>query len=330
MMKIFLSGGEGLIGRSVVKELVSKGFDVKVVDIKHNSSLLHYKKSKLAQIEGNLNNYDFVLKHVKGADAIIHLAAPASFLMYKENPIKSTISTINIFLNLLEAAKKYQIRKVVHASTSAVYEGNKFPYKEKMQINPPDLKALSKKMNEEMGYLYAKSYKTNVIALRPFSVYGDDEFNKNGYANVISLFVWSMLNGKQPVIWGNGKQTRDYIHADDVARAFYLALTKNIGSTELNVGTGKETSFNEIVEMINYKLKTSIIPKYVPVPIDIYAYRLLSDNTKIEKQLNFKPKISLSEGIDRVISSTKQYKNKKTLAKMQLYYETLAKKKLLH
>lgn len=324
MKRILVTGGCGLIGRNLVRKL-QDNFQLIVVDnkIPKGSDKL-IKSEKVRIIKGDCRNFNLVDDLVKECDALIHLAAPSSFLMYKENPIENTLNTIQSFLNIMEAAKKHKIKKVVHASTSAVYEGNTVPYIETLSLKPPDLKALSKKVNEEIGRQYSNLYGMRTIALRPFSVYGEEEAEKGGYANVISLFIWAMISGKRPMIWGNGSQTRDYIHADDVAEAFRLALVKDIDTQEINVGTGIETSFNGVIRLINKKLGRDLKPRYVPIPIDIYARRLLADTKRAEKVLGFKPKINLEMGIDRVVKSSRVLiKKVPKLATMQVFYKTI-------
>ena len=326
MKKITVTGAAGLIGRSVIKNLLNRNhnYHINAIDIVEDSLFKDLDEKRFIYYKGNCRDFEFIDSIISKSDAVIHLAAPASFLMYKEDPIKSTMNTVESFLNIMESMKKHNVQKIVHASTSAVYEGHPVPYSESMQIDPPDLKALSKKVNEEIGEQYARSYGITSIAMRPFSVYGDYEGKKGGYANITSLFVWAMISGEIPVVWGDGKQTRDFIHADDVAEAFALALEKDIKTQPLNVGIGIETSFNEVIELINNILKKQSKPRYVPIPIDIYAIRLLSDNKQVEKVLGFKPKISLQEGLERMIATAKvKIKKEKELAKKQMYFETL-------
>jgi UDP-glucose 4-epimerase len=244
--------------------------------------------------------------------------------MYKETPRESTINTVECMLNILEAMKKHKTKKLVHASTSAVYEGQPVPYHEDMILVPPDLKALSKKFNEEMAQLYSTTYGITAIHMRPFSVYGEGEIWKKGYANVISLFAWAMVSGKNPVVWGDGTQTRDFIHAEDAARVFKLALESDMPSQPLNVGTGIEISFNEVISQINKILGTDLKPVYVDVPIDIYALRLWSNNERLEKTLGFKPEISVQQGIERVVKFAQKYiAEHPERANDQMYFETL-------
>lgn len=325
MKRILVTGGSGLIGKSVVKNLLLNNFYVMMLDerkLKDFDKIVQSYRFKF--IQGDCRNSVLVSDLVRENDAIIHLAAPSSFLMYKENPLNSTLNTIQSFLNIVEASREHKIRKIVHASTSAVYEGNNLPYIETMKINPPDLKSFSKKINEEIARHYYNHYSLKIISLRPFSVYGDDEFSKGGYANVISLFVWCMVSGKRPIVWGNGIQTRDYIHTDDVAEAFRLAIVKDIDTQEINVGTGKETSFNEVIELINKKLGTNLKPKYVTTPLDIYAQRLLADTKLATKVLGFNAEITLDKGIDQVIKTSKLLiKKKPWFSNMQTFYKTL-------
>ncbi|MFZ5365962.1 MAG: NAD-dependent epimerase/dehydratase family protein [Patescibacteria group bacterium] len=327
MKKILVTGASGLIGKAVVRNLLRRDrYVILATDLKKTQSFFQVNSPNFSFIQGDLRDYKFVDDLVSKTNGVIHLAAPSSFLMYKGNPRESTINTIQSFLNILEAMKKHGIKKIVHASTSAVYEGNKLPYHEDMVINPPDLKALSKKVNEEIGNQYDASCGIKSVAMRPFSVYGEEEDTKGGCANVTSLFAWAMVSGKRPVVWGDGNQTRDLIYVDDAAEMFCLALGKDISSQPLNVGTGVETSFNKIIQLINEELETNLKPIYVSVPIDIYARRLLSDNSRVEKVLGFKPKVSVEEGIKRIVASAKKIiKEHPEMAEKQMYFKTLKK-----
>lgn len=142
-------------------------------------------------------------------------------------------------------------------------------------------------------------------------MYGEGEESKGRYANTISKFTWAMLSGKNPIVWGNGQQTRDFIHADDIAEAICLALEKDISTQALNVGTGIETSLNEIIKMINNELSLNLKPQYMPLPIDNYDCRSFSDNSKVEKVLGFKPKISLRQGVKRIVKGAISFANQK-------------------
>jgi UDP-glucose 4-epimerase len=174
-----------------------------------------------------------------------------------------------------------------------------------MILTPPDLKSLSKKFNEETAHLYSERYGIKAIGLRPYNVYGDEEFSKGPFANTVSLFVWAMLSGNNPIIWGNGEQTRDFIYVDDVVKSIILALEKDLKTQEFNVGTGEETSINQLISLLNSKIETDLKAIHKPVPVDIYASRLVADPTRAEKILGFKSTITLEDGVERVIQRAK-------------------------
>lgn len=324
MGKIFLTGGAGFIGRCLVRMLADKGYKVTVLDnFRFSNQHQLFKHKNVEWVSGDTRDWELVSSLVKGKDAVIHLAAPSSFLMHEENDLEACNFTLMGFKTVMEAMKKHGVPKIVWASTSAVYERNDVPYHEGMTLNPPDSKAGCKLFCEQEARRYSERYGITCIGMRPFSVYGVGEHTKGGYANVVSLFSWAILNNKTPIVWGDGSQTRDYIFVEDAARSFVLALEKDIETQELNVGYGKEHTFNDVIEMINKRLGTNLKPKYVPVPIKIYAHRLWADMSITEKVLGFKPKISLQEGIERVIDFTRELKNPHELGEMQNYYLSL-------
>ena len=245
-----------------------------------------------------MKNQETVLKAVQDKDVVVHLAAGSSFLMYEKRPTYETVNVIHSFLNILEAVRKYGVGRLVYASTSAVYEGNDPPYHEDMALRPPDHKALAKKVAEEMADLYGRRYGIKTIGVRPFSVYGVGEADKKGFANVISLFSWAMLSGNRPVVWGDGNQTRDFIYVDDVAEMFHECAVGNINVPVVNAGTGVETSFNQVITILNQFLCTDLAPVYVPVAVDIYAKRLLAD-TSVQERHGFKAETDVQHGIQK-------------------------------
>lgn len=331
--KILVTGGGGFIGRNMIRGLLAAGYTLTAVDsyrIGGREFLPDDVKTDVEWIDGDVRDYALVERSVRGKDAVIHLAAPSSFLMYEEAPVDGASLTTQGFLNVLEAMRSHSVHKLVYASTSAVYEGNPVPYEEGMLLHPPDLKALSKKWNEEAARQYSQRYGITAVGMRPFSVYGPDEFSKGGYANVISLFVWAALGGAIPVVWGDGSQTRDFIHVRDVGMAFQLAIEANLQTGEFNVGTGIETTFSEVIRTIGLQLGTSFDPKFIPVPIAIYAQRLLADTRKAESILGFRHSIDVEDGISEVIESARESQPRwPDLTRMQMYFEGLGANKLL-
>jgi nucleoside-diphosphate-sugar epimerase len=305
MRKILVTGGAGFIGRRIVPKLVALGHSVSVYDSMQLSSVKEFESvdDRIEIIRGDMRDYEKLSSAVAGNDQVLHLAAPSSMLMYLEKPIEATIVTYHGFLNLIEALRRHDINKFVFASTSAVYEGCPLPWHENLEAFPPDLKALSKLQNEQIAKQYGERYGITSVALRPLSVYGTGEYTKKGYANVTSLFIWAMLNGQRPIVWGDGAQTRDFIHVEDTSDLLIKILDWNYnaqknGKMEIfNVGTGIETSFNEVISIINELLETNYNPIYVPIPIKIYSLRILGDMNKVHRVLRWHHKISIREGL---------------------------------
>lgn len=324
--RILITGGAGFIGARLASVLRERGADVTIFDIhlEKKRSVLETLCSQINCIEGDVKDKEAIFDSVEGKDIVVHLAAGASFLMYEENPLYETANVMEGFLNVLEAVKQFKIEKLVYASSSAVYEGNSLPYRETMDIHPPDHKALAKKVNEEFAALYSKRYGVKAVGLRPYSVYGPGEAHKAGFANAISLFAWAMLGGNTPVVWGDGNQTRDFIFVDDLVDMIYTCIVREINVPVINAGTGVETSFNEVINIIQGYLNSKFEPIYVPVPVDVYATRLLADTT-LQGENGLIAKIDVREGIKRVIESALAMEKSRqlSLANAQMYYASV-------
>jgi len=276
------------------------------------------KLRSVRRIYGDTRDAVRVASAMAGQDCVAHLAAGSSFLMYELQPVEETAGATVGFHTVLEAAVREEVPRIVYLSTSAVYEGNRVPYRETMPLDPPDLKALSKKVNEETAALYEDRYGIETVGLRPFSVYGPGETTKGPFANVISLFAWAMQAGRRPIVWGDGSQTRDFIAVDDVARAVVLAITSDHTGV-LNVGTGIETSFIDVVEILNEFLGISYEPEYISVPINVYASRLLADPNMAHRILRFDSTVSVRAGVRLVLEHVLELpaRERRRLASMQ-------------
>ncbi|MBZ4322756.1 NAD-dependent epimerase/dehydratase family protein [Streptomyces sp. SCA2-4] len=327
---ILVTGGAGFIGRNMIRSMLKDGYRITSLDNFKIGGWQHIPddiRDHVEWVTGDTRHFDLLNQVMKGKDAVVHLAAPSSFLMYEEDPVDGASVTTHGFLNLLESMRRNDIGKVVYASTSAVYEGNPVPYVEGMKLNPPDLKALSKKWNEEVARQYSERYGIVALGMRPFSVYGHDEFSKGGYANVISLFVWAVLNDITPVVWGDGTQTRDFIYVEDAARAFQTALERELTTQEFNVGTGIETTFNQVLTMVAEELGKEVKPEYIDVPIAIYAQRLWADIRRATEVLGFRHEVDVREGVRRVAEAARTAQAAQQWSHMgsaQMYFETLS------
>lgn len=296
-MNFLVTGGCGFIGSSLAERLVKEGYSVTVFDNLHTGNIKNIEGLNVAFFN---KPYNQISKFAPNIDAIFHIGIPSSTPMYKRNPWLVG-EAVNDAITIFEYAKEKKC-KVVYASSSSIYNGNKVPYNEDMPVFVTDFYTEGRYSIERLAKLYNILYGVKSVGLRFFSVYGPKERFKGEYANVISQFLWSMLKDEPPIILGDGTQTRDFIHIDDVVDALILAMDKDFGCEIFNVGTGVAHNFNQIVEILNKVLGKNIKPIYKPNPISNYVFHTLADTTKAEKILGFKAKITLEEGIRKLIS----------------------------
>lgn len=303
-MKVLITGGLGFIGSNLTKELVKRGHDVLVID---NLMLGKYEnvediQDKIDIIEGDVNKKED-LKKARDIDIIFHFAGSSSAPMFQKDLRGSYRNNIEGFIRVLEFARDSGVKKVIYASTSSIYGNNPIPLKEDDKVISPNYYSVTKFAMEHTAHIFSKANKLECIGFRFMSVYGFGEKSKGIFANLVSQFLWDMIKGKQAILYGDGKQRRDFTYVDDIVQACILAMEtdKKFGSTIFNIGTRKDYSLVEVVEIINKVLNKDIRPKCVPNPIkDTYIYTQLADLTKIEKELGYKPTVSLEEGIKRL------------------------------
>ncbi len=295
--EILVTGGAGFIGSNLVGYL-SKKNHVYVVDSLQTGSISNIK---------DYENVEFIKDYAKNVsnycinpDYIFHIGVYSSSPMYKANPYL-VHEAINDMTSILELAKKNRI-PIVFASTSSIYSGIKPPHREDIIPLVSDFYTEARIAMERVSNLYSRLYDIDVSAMRFFSIYGYHEKSKKIYANLASQFLWDMHDGKQAVIFGDGEQRRDFVFVDDVVNALVLAATKNKGFQVYNVGTGVNYSLNELVEKLNRFLGKNIKAKYVENPMaKTYVHETLADPSKAEKMIGFKTKVSLDEGIKKLI-----------------------------
>ncbi len=291
--EIIVTGGMGFIGSNLVERISNN--NVYVIDNLHTGkeyNLKDFVNSKnIKFINDDSKN---ILKHNLKANLVFHLGIYSASPMYRENP--SLVGEVVLgMINILEFARKYDIN-VVFASTSSIYNGINPPHREDIVPKVTDYYTEARIACERISELYNKLYGLNIAAMRFFSVYGKHEESKGKYANLVTQFLWSMKKGESPVIYGNGEQRRDFIFVEDVVNAMILASSVK-GFEIFNVGTGKNYSLNELVEMLNKALGTNIKPKYIEMPVKNYVMETLADTKKARNVLGFDAKVSLDDGI---------------------------------
>jgi UDP-glucose 4-epimerase len=294
---ILVTGGAGFIGSNLVEDLLAGGEEVTILDNLDTGSMLNLEglKGSLKVIKASGLDASSLDLH---PSAIYHLGIPSSSPMYKKNAFLVG-EAINGAIAIYELAKKARCR-VVYASSSSLYNGNAPPHREEMPIQVTDYYTEARLAIERIAELYRRLFDVPSVGLRFFSVYGPKEKAKKQYANMVSQFLWEMQEGRTPVIYGDGNQTRDFIYVKDIIRALRLAMSSDYHGI-LNVGTGTAYSFNEAIDLINSKLGSTIKPKYVDNPIKNYVAHTMADTSKAKNILDFKARYELNDGIENLL-----------------------------
>lgn len=297
-MKTLLTGGAGFIGSNMAQELLSIGRTVTILDNFYTGD----RNNIPAGVEViHKACEDFTTKDK--FDEIYHLGIYSSSPQYKRNP-KLCGASINGMITILEIARQSNC-PVVFASSSSLYSELDPPHKEDMIIKVTDYYTEARLVMERLAELYNRLYDVKSAAMRFFSVYGPNEKAKGEFANILTQFLWAMQKNERPLIFGDGKQTRDFTHVRDTTRACMTAMNamrENKFQREIfNVGTGVETSFNEVVNALNKALGTNIQAEHKDNAIKNYVSRTKADTRKAENILGFKAKITLADGINRLI-----------------------------
>lgn len=296
---MLVTGGAGFIGSNLVESLLESGEDVIVLDNMHTGSAGNLEDLKN---KGNLRLIEASCNALPGLQlkptAIYHLGIPSSSPMYKRDPFLVG-EAINGSIAVLELARKSEAR-VIYASSSSLYSGIAPPHMEDAAIKVTDYYTEARLVLERLAELYSKLYGVSSAGMRFFSVYGPKECSKKQYANMVSQFLWEMMDGKAPVIYGDGSQTRDFIYVNDVVRALKMAMDSDYQGI-LNVGTGKAYSFNEVICMLNEMMGLKIQPEYVENPIKNYVKDTQADPAKASQVLGFMARYSLKDGIKSLV-----------------------------
>ena len=299
-MSILVTGAAGFIGSSLANELNAKGHDVIALDNlflgkKENlSEGVEFRKASVMNLAVLRNIFE-----TSNIDYVFHFAALSSNPMFRPSPLDGMNVNIIGFSNIAEMCKDFNTKKLVYASTSSLYSGNHPPHKETDSVAPKIHYETTFYARELIAQAYFREFGLKSAGMRYFSVYGYNEMHKGEFANLITQFIWGIRKGRQPVIYGDGEQARDFVFIDDVTQANILAMKTGMEGV-FNVGTGKSHSINEIIKIIRGKMDVGIKPKYVRNPLKNYISHTQADISKI-RQFGYEPKISVEEGIELLI-----------------------------
>ena len=291
-------------------KLVQKGFEVRVLDDLSSGRLENLRRSlkdkRVVFVRGDIRDTVAVDGVVRDVDVVFHEAALVGVPQSVANPLLANDVNVNGTLNLFEACVKHDIKRFILASSAAVYGDQKFlPVREEAVPHPASPYAVSKLSAEFYSRTYCETYGLETVVLRYFNVYGERQA-WGPYAAVITVFLNCLLGGVQPVIYGDGEQTRDFVHVSDVVEANMLAMEKNCAGEVFNVATGSATSINSLFKILQKATgKSDVQPEYSS-PRESEIRESCGNTSKIGKVLGFKPRVSLQEGLESLAYSWKR------------------------
>lgn len=294
-----VTGGAGFIGSHLTEELVRRGHRVRIVD-----NLITGKRRNVERIpgidflEGDLSEPSVAERAVQDIDQVLHQAAIPSVARSVEDPVTSHRANIDASLNLLVAARDSGVKRLVYAGSSSAY-GNTptLPKVEDMPPKPLSPYALQKLVAEQYCQLFTQLYGFETVTIRYFNVFGPRQDPGSPYSGVISLFSTALLEGRQPIIYGNGEQTRDFTYVSNVVDGVLRASeAPGVAGEVINVATGGRISLNELLRTMNRLLGSNIEPIYQePRAGDVRDSQ--ADISKAKRLLGYTPTVQLEEGL---------------------------------
>tara|TARA_X000001036_G_C20604944_1_gene776536 strand:+ start:175 stop:1095 length:921 start_codon:yes stop_codon:yes gene_type:complete len=293
-MKILITGVAGFIGSNLASHLISKGHQIIGID-DLSYGLISQVPSKVDFHKANILDKN-IYNLFKKVDIVFHFAAKNCISDCQVDPLATANTNIVGTISIFEASRKFNIKKVIYAESSAIYEGAKtFPTKEIDEF-PESFYAISKLTTKFFAAAYKRYSNLNTIGLRYFNVYGPKQDYRRSIPPLMSAIIIKLLNGEKPIIYGNGDKRRDFIYIDDVNR-FHELLINNVKITNgiYNIGYGANYSVNEINQSIQKILKIQIKPDYKK-DLPGEAFQNLADITSAKK-LGWSPKIDLESGL---------------------------------
>lgn len=291
MSTYLITGGAGFIGSHLVEALVREGHRVRVLD-NCSTGNREYLPLRAELVVADITDYDAIRSIFHGVDGVFHIAGLPNVQRSIDQPKETHDVNLTGTLHVLEAARAAGVRRVVFASSAAVYgDQDTLPHHEGMEPRPKSPYALQKFVGEEYCKSYARMGALETVCLRLANVYGPRASDAGVYANVIPLFLRQAAAGQPLTITGDGEQTRDYIHVTDVATALMAAMERpTVGRGEaLNVSANEERSVNAIARLVGGAVER--------VASRIEPHRMRLDNQRARELLGWAPRVAFTEGI---------------------------------
>jgi UDP-glucose 4-epimerase len=304
-MKIIVTGGAGFIGSHLSELLIKKKHKVVIIDNLSTGRFDNIKSfsKKLKFVKANISKFGKWTENFKNAKIVFHLAALADIVPSIKNPKKYFFSNVVGTENVVSACIKHNVKKIIYAASSSCYGiPVNYPTSETESIKPQYPYALTKNLGEQLIMHYAKIYGVQATSLRLFNVYGTRSRTSGTYGAMFGVFLAQKLKKKPLTVVGDGTQKRDFTYISDIVQAFYKSINLKKNFRIYNVGTGKPISINKIVRLLD--CKSVNIPKRPGEPDQTNA-----KIKKISRELNWKPKISIELGINKLLKEINYWKN---------------------
>ncbi len=303
-MKVLVTGGAGFIGSNLVRKLLNDGYEVRILDDFSTGKEENIKEmaKEIEIIEGDLRNEEDCQKAVSDCEIIFHQGAIPSVPRSIDNPISTYQVNVNGTLNLLLASRDHNISKVVFASSSSIYgDTPTLPKIETMSPSPQSPYASSKLAGENICQVFARTFRVPTICLRYFNVYGPRQDPTSQYAAVIPKFITALLNNEQPIVYGDGEQSRDFTYIEDVIQANIKSAKSEANMGEvLNIACHAQITLNQLLEQLKNIIGKDIEAKYTdPRPGDVkHSYAAID---KARNLIGYQPNVDFSTGLENTI-----------------------------
>jgi nucleoside-diphosphate-sugar epimerase len=299
MAYYLVTGGAGFIGSHLTEELVRRGHKVRIADnlsTGHRGNLSHIPGVEF--FEGDLANMTFATRATAGMEYVLHQAAIPSVPRSVKDPIASNRANIDATLNVLVAARDAGVKRLVFAGSSSEYgDTPTLPKREDMPASPLSPYALQKVMGTAYCQMFTRLYGFETVVIRYFNVFGPRQDPGSPYSGVISLFATALIDGRQPTIYGDGEQTRDFTYVANVVDGVLRACTAPQAPGEaINVACGTRISLNELLRVMNTVVGTDLPPIYKEARVgDVKDSQ--ADITKARTLLGYSPLVGLEDGL---------------------------------
>jgi len=302
MSMCLVTGGAGFIGSHIVRRLLDKGRSVRVLDDLSTGKAgnLDQVASQIEFVQGDICDMPTVERCIKGVDVVFHLAARASVPRSVEHPRPTNEVNVTGTLNMLIAAHEAGVQRLVYSASSSAYgDTPTLPKREDMRPHPQSPYAVSKLTAEHYCSTWAHVYGLQTVSLRYFNVFGPRQDPESAYAAVIPAFVSQLLKGQQPVVYGDGEQSRDFCYIENVVNANMLgAEAPDVHGEVVNIACGERTTLNVILADLNRMLGTDIAAEYQP-PRKGDVRHSLADVSEAKRVIGYEPGVLFAEGLER-------------------------------